>query len=1046
MSRSGLLRRTSAVLLSAGLVVLAVPSVPATPTAASSPVDECPPGWAPTSTKTASQRAAERDLGDERFADLIEQVDARTAGSTVCAPARSPEPAVELMALQAQWSAKTGQVPAGALQAAIAHRAALAQSPAQVPGAAGSARPLGTTPLISDDPRFPSVNGLGLADLAGRVDDFAYDPVARRVFAAVGTGGVWMSSDQGGTWRSVSDAMPYLVVGSVGWTPAGGGTIVAASGEATAGGNNHNGLGAYWSNDLGRTWHLSRGVPEGAMGFAVEVDPTNPSVVYAATSLGLFRSTDAGRSFVNVALPTGECAGSTAYDRCQLANWVTDVAVEVPGGTTSAKGGRVLTVVGYRAGAQRYADGTPHAANNGLYRSETGAPGSFEELAGAYGSGTSDAGFAPQYRIGRTELGVASGPQQDHGVVYAIVQDAERFRGGLPVIDVPEDVERSNPLAFVPTAFNGIYVSKDFGGSWTRLADVAEITVPGPAPTGTESALAGLGTALLYSPGIQAWYDMYIEPDPTKQDANGVPTQVLFGLEELWRNQDTSKGLDGTGQGPTPTFKVVGPYFADETCGFFQTGLPYCPASNTDAGVTTTHPDHQGGIFLPDGSGAVTFLAGNDGGVHRQTLTADEFVTKEEWGRGANAGFHTLLPYDAEPAKDGTVWFGLQDNGSGKIEPDGKQVMTFGGDGFHVSVDPDNSDYAWSEVTFASMRSTVDGGTTWRDQPPPLGRSQFNNPFVMDPLDPDHLMTAGDVVVETVDGHDTCPSIAGLTDPTLCSWETVYELGAAENGQQNVMSAVDLVGDAAYVGFCGPCDLFQRQQIGFTRGLASNVGGDAEPKRQTSDGWHKPAANGLPNRYITSVTMDPANPRTVYVTLGGYANRQWLPPGSYLDENDAIEDGNVFKSTDAGETFVDISGSLPDLPAFSLELNQGQLVVGTQLGPFLSRDTAGSAWVPLPGVPAAVTTSVYTDPADADRLIIGTFARGVYEYRFSARGAIRPVLQPAPVQPAGRLPATGLPQTAALAGLLAVGGAVLLRRRRAGLNASASGAAPPARR
>lgn len=1024
-------RLAPAALLALALLAPALPFPQAEPGIAAAPAAACPPGWVPAPSVTDAQRAAERDLGDPRFTDLVASLDA-TSGGAGCAPARSPEPARELMAMQAQWSAKTGTPPPGALRAAVARRAVLAQASGGVPGASGTARPLGTTPLISDDPRFASVNGLGLADLAGRVDDFAYDPVGKRVFAAVGTGGVYMSTDVGSAWRSVSDSLPYLIVGSVGWTPAGGGTIVAASGEATAGGNNHNGLGAYWSNDLGRTWKAARGVAEGAMGFAVEVDPVDPRTVYVATSLGLFRSVDAGRSFVNVKLPTGDCAGSTAYNACQLANWVTDVAIEVPGGTTSAKGGRVLAVVGYRAGAQKYPDGTPHAARNGLYRSDTGAPGTFEELTGAYGSGLTDAGFAPQNRIGRTELGVVSGPQQDHGIVYAIVQDAERFRGGLPVIDVPEDVEKRNPVAFTPTAFNGIYVSKDFGGTWTRLADTAEITVPGPAPTGTESALAGLGTALLYSPGIQAWYDMWIEPDPTKQDAKGVPTQVLFGLEELWRNQDTGKGLDGTGQGPTPTFKVVGPYFADETCGFFETGLPYCPASNTTAGVTTTHPDHQGGLFVPDGTGGVTFLAGHDGGVSRQQLAADAFVTKEKWGRGANQGFHTLLPYDAEPAKDGTVWYGLQDNGSGKIEPNGRQVMTFGGDGFHVSVDPDDSDYAWSEVTFASMRSTVDGGATWRDQPPPLGRSQFNNPFVMDPTDPDHLMTAGDVVVETVDGHDTCQvQVPGVgTDPELCSWEVVYALATAENGQPNVMSAIDLVGDAAYVGFCAPCDLSQRQLIGFSRGLATNVGGDAPPKRQTGDGWHKPAAQGLPNRYITDVRIDPANPRTVYVTLGGYANRQWLPPGSYLDKNPAIGEGHVFRSTDAGETFVDVSGDLPDVPAFSVELNGGQLVVGTQVGPFLSKDTKGTAWAALPGIPAAVTTSIETDPGDPDRLVLGTFARGVYDYRFSARSAGAPTVVPPPAAPAGgRLPATGLSVAVAAVGLLALTGGLALRRR-----------------
>ena len=44
-------------------------------------------------------------------------------------------------------------------------------------------------------------------------------------------------------------------------------------------------------------------------------------------------------------------------------------------------------------------------------------------------------------------------------------------------------------------------------------------------------------------------------------------------------------------------------------------------------------------------------------------------------------------------------------------------------------------------------------------------------------------------------------------------------------------------------------------------------------KKTTPDGWHIAARRGLPNRIITSVTMDPSNHRTVYVTLGASAAR-----------------------------------------------------------------------------------------------------------------------------------------------------------------------------
>ncbi|MBW3654375.1 MAG: hypothetical protein KY433_12540, partial [Actinobacteria bacterium] len=117
------------------------------------------------------------------------------------------------------------------------------------------------------------------------------------------------------------------------------GTIVAVSGEPLMGGNTYTGLGAFYSRDLGKTWHQSTGIRDGLMGFQVEVDPTDPSVVYAATSMGLYRSNDAGATYTNVKLPVGDgCAGKTSYGRCEFANFVTDGVVKEPGGTTKERG------------------------------------------------------------------------------------------------------------------------------------------------------------------------------------------------------------------------------------------------------------------------------------------------------------------------------------------------------------------------------------------------------------------------------------------------------------------------------------------------------------------------------------------------------------------------------------------------------------------------------------------------------------------------------------------------------------------------------------
>ena len=141
----------------------------------------------------------------------------------------------------------------------------------------------------------------------------------------------------------------------------------------------------------------------------------------------------------------------------------------------------------------------------------------------------------------------------------------------------------------------------------------------------------------------------------------------------------------------------------------------------------------------PDGKG-VTLLVGNDGGAYAQHTTGTGIATQAGWGdglQGTGTGIlHTLLPYQASMAKDGTVYAGLQDNGELKITPDGTQYEVYGGDGFDSAVDPDNSKTAYEEYTNGAMSVTTDGGSTWTSINPNLTASLFATPFVMDPPTP----------------------------------------------------------------------------------------------------------------------------------------------------------------------------------------------------------------------------------------------------------------------------------------------------------------------
>jgi len=175
------------------------------------------------------------------------------------------------------------------------------------------------------------------------------------------------------------------------------------------------------------------------------------------------------------------------------------------------------------------------------------------------------------------------------------------------------------------------------------------------------------------------------------------------------------------------------------------------------------------------------------------------------------------------------------------------------------------------------------------------------------------------------------------------------------------------------------------QNVPFDNGVATNVGG----------AWHIAAAAGLPKRYITSIRMDPADVRTVYVTLGGYG-RRWVPPGAEGEDTSLVGTGHVFKSADAGETFVDVTGNLPDVPANWSLVRNGQLIVATDVGVFVSADTAGGMWAQLGrDLPVAPVFKVRLQPGDPDNLIAATFGRGVWSFRFSRETATTT----APAQP-----------------------------------------------
>ncbi|MBJ7610533.1 MAG: hypothetical protein JF887_14060 [Candidatus Dormibacteraeota bacterium] len=964
----------------------------------------------------------------------------------VCEPLGQPETFADLQSransFRSRDTAPFGTVKAGAYQAALAQRAQLAPAGtlagsggnwgpyATAPEcAAPSSAPGGPCPMASSaNGNYSNVGQLGFRALSGRISSFAYDPGnGGRFFASPVAGGLFESSD-GAHWASIGDGLPTQVVGAIAYdVPLR--RLLVGSGDNSFGGDGISGHGFFTSSNDGATWTTAAGFPDLALSFRVVVSPADAAgaTVYVASSKGLYKSTDGGASFVNENLPTTptgyspNCAGNTTNSLCFFASIVTDVVVK-GGSSVNAAAGSVMAVVGWRAGQKvdKNPDGSTNmrcrlngaataclqAPGDGLYIStKNGEPNSFIYQ----DQSARSTGFAANNVVGRTALGIAHGAGQDNDAVYAIVEDATKFNGCPDVLDTginPAPTCNGTAVGLgLATYLDGMYATYNFGTTWTKVMDYSQTKF-----LNTNSALVGQAG---YSPGIQSWYNLWIEPDPSFSDKNGDPQRVAFGLEEIWQNNQyytPPAGVPAALNVPNPILHdpytahltpgpgidpwvVIGRYW--NACAALNTGVPCNPSTQSVFPGTTTHPDQHAAMFIPDGKGGVTLFAGSDGGVFSQHVAKGGDFNNNNWGDGNNLGLYTQQPYDAEMAVDGTVVAGLQDNGEDKITSAGKQAEIYGGDGFFTTIDPNHSNNIIEEYTYGVANLSNDGGSTWTaltlNSCGGPTSALFSTPIEQDPTKAGHVVIGCTQLQESTDAYGTA------------TFTTAFDLNSQPGRPStinNVPSALGVMGSHIYAGFCGYCDVVTGG-LPFRSGIATNVGGS----------WHFASANctgcgaagKLPQRYINSVQMDPSDStgNTVYVTMGGYG-RRWIPPGALGDDTSLVGNGHVFKSTDGGANFTDISGNLPDTPANWTLIHNGQLVVATDLGVFESADSNGGQFGVLgSGLP---TTPVFTlrlspNPTTPDLMIAATFGRGVYKYTFAQPSPSVPEVLLAPLLP-----------------------------------------------
>lgn len=387
----------------------------------------------------------------------------------------------------------------------------------------------------------PSSSEGGYAGV-GRINTIAFHPTDNDTYwIGAPAGGLWVTNDNGGSWTCLTDDNSVLGISDI-FIPtdyATSNTIYIATGDRDASDNYS--VGVLKSTDAGITWQatgLGFSVGQGEMVTRLLADPNDNQTIIAATSDGVYKTTDGGdawgsqltsTSFIDMEFKPGDF--NTLYGSTKTGS----IYVSVDGGDSwnvalSTGVGRIELAVSMDNAEVVYAI---VAANDnglyGIYKSEnSGSAFSlvFDEtnLMGWYLGGSDDQGGQGWY-----DLSIAVSPSDanlllaggvntwrttDGGANWDLVN---HWYGGYGAQAVHADKHmlkyRNNGDLFECND-GGVYISDNDGasGSWTDKTngmEISQIYKLGVAATQDDEAILGLqdnGTKLTSNNG--SWDDV----------------------------------------------------------------------------------------------------------------------------------------------------------------------------------------------------------------------------------------------------------------------------------------------------------------------------------------------------------------------------------------------------------------------------------------------------------------------------------------------------------------------------------------------------------
>ncbi len=377
-----------------------------------------------------------------------------------------------------------------------------------------------------------------------------------------------------------------------------------------------------------------------------------------------------------------------------------------------------------------------------------------------------------------------------------------------------------------------------------------------------------------------------------------------------------------------------------------------------DSPAHTLHPDVHALAFAPSNPNVV--WVGNDGGVWR---SRDGGRTWEN--RNTNLSTLQFTGVAVHPTNGRVVYGGMQDNNKAKTTGDRVWQALDVGDGGFAAIDPFNPNiYYGSRFGISFQRNDRGGSAPVNDWPIKVAginkqdRALFYAPFALDPSTQGVIYYGTHRLYRSTNRGESWTAISG--DLTK---------GPDSAHGRAAISAIAVAPSDPNTIYVGTSD--GNVQVTANRGRT----------------WSNVTRPPLPNRWVSRIAVDPHNPQVAYVVFNGFNTHTPHTPG------------HVFKTTNRGRTWQDISGNLPDIPVLSLALDPGHpgtVYIGTDIGVFRTVDD-GRHWelfgTGLPAVP--VVDVIYH--ARSRTLIAATHGRSVYKLTLSGPP---PTPTPTPTRPA----------------------------------------------